>query len=62
MTKEEAESHLKEVIQPDGGLFSLGWYLAWPSAGGKEAATLDGRFTIRDLEAIAQYMRDHAQR
>lgn len=40
-----------------GGLYSLGWYLAYTD--GQEHATLDGTFTARDLEAIALYMREH---
>jgi len=48
------EEHVKDCIQPDGGLFSLGWYLSW-SPGQKEAV-LDGEFTAAALRAIAEHM------
>ena len=48
---------LAGVIQPNGGLYSLGWYLHWNV--GSNTATLDGEFTADDLEAIASHMREH---
>jgi hypothetical protein len=57
LTLEEATAHLKSFVTDDGGLFSLGWYLAWSSD--RKEATLDGRFEADDLEAIAVYMRHH---
>jgi len=47
---------VKAAIQPDGGLFNLGWYLAWTV--GEDTATLDGSFTADDLDAIAAHMRN----
>ena len=46
---------VKEAVQPDGGLFDLGWYLAWSP--GHDTATLDGEFTADDLIAIAEHMK-----
>ena len=46
-----------DVKAVDGGLTSLGWYLAWWP--GNDTATLDGSFTADDLEAIAWWMRNH---
>ena len=57
MTFDEAKTILGDSVRPDGGLFNGGWYLAWPGAEGIESATLDGRFTADELEAIAVYMR-----
>ena len=45
---------VKEAIQTDGGLYDLGWYLAWTP--GEETAVLDGSFTAADLHAIADHM------
>jgi hypothetical protein len=42
------------VIQPDGGLYDLGWYLAWTP--GDKRARLDGEFTAQELRAIADHM------
>lgn len=44
------------AVQPDGGLYNLGWYLGWNV--GSDTATLDGVFTADDLEAIAAHMRE----
>lgn len=55
MTFADACEHLRYVINTDGGLYSLGWYLAWDK--GYSSAILDGEFTSMDLEAIAVYMR-----
>ncbi len=46
---------VKKAIQPDGGLYDLGWYLSWNV--GDDTATLDGIFSADDLEAIAAHMR-----
>lgn len=51
---EEARQHVAEAIQPDGGLFNLGWYLGWTP--GDSEAVLDGRFTADELRAIADHM------
>jgi hypothetical protein len=55
MTYAEATERLKKHIMPDGGLFSLGWYLLWHP--NDPEACLDGDFTADDLLAIAIYMR-----
>jgi membrane-bound inhibitor of C-type lysozyme len=56
MTLDQARKIIKpDVIQPDGSLYSLGWYLAWTR--GASDATLDGIFTADELEAIAVLMR-----
>lgn len=45
---------LESLIQPDGGLYDLGWYVAWDV--GEPKATLDGTFTAAQLRAVADYM------
>jgi len=45
-----------DVITDDGGLYSLGWYLAW--APNDDKATLDGCFNADELEAIAWWMKN----
>lgn len=55
MIYNQAAEHLKDLIQPDGGLYCLGWYTSW-SPGDKQAV-LDAEYTADDLEAIATYMR-----
>lgn len=57
MDEAQARELLEGAISTDGGLHSLGWYLAWNP--GRENATLDGEFTADDLEAIAWWMRNH---
>ena len=49
------EDPLASAYREDGGLYSLGWYLAWSP--GEAYATLDGQFKADDLLAIAQHMR-----
>lgn len=59
MNEEMAIEILREdVIQPDGSLYSGGWYLEWPSLKNHGEAQLDGRFTADELEAIAWWMRN----
>lgn len=58
MNEEKARKILAEWVQPDGTLFCLGHYTAWPAAGGKEHAVLDAEFTADELEAIAWWMRN----
>lgn len=55
--EERARAELLKCAQPDGGLFDLGWYLAWSP--GREDATLDGTFSAYDLRAIADFMLSH---
>lgn len=45
---------VKECVEADGGLYSLGWYLAWSA--GETDARLDGDFTADDLRTIADHM------
>lgn len=45
---------VKLPITKDGGLYDLGWYLAWEH--GDDDAVLDGRFTPADLRAIADHI------
>jgi hypothetical protein len=54
VSPEEAKENVRKTISPDGGLFSLGWYLGWVP--GDEKATLDGEFTAAELRAIADHM------
>lgn len=48
------------VIQKDGSLHDLGWYLAWSI--GADTACLDGSFTAAELRAIAEHMERHGNR
>ena len=57
MDEATARAELGEAIQPDGSLYSLGWYLNWGSDG-SGIAILDGPFTLDQLEAIAWWMRN----
>lgn len=65
MNEQRARELLAEYVQPDGvSLYLLGKYLAWaPSDGdgllGTEGATLDGRFSPDQLEAVAWWMNRH---
>lgn len=54
MTLDEAKNILKDEIQPDGGLFCLGHYMAWSP--GKKDICLDCRFDIEELEAMVVYI------
>jgi hypothetical protein len=49
------EPQLADWIQPDGGLYDAGTFIAWKC--GDRRATLDGEFTADELAAIAAYMR-----
>lgn len=55
MTLEQAKDILKDNIEADGGLDNLGWYLCWEP--GSDVVTLDGEFTLQELEAISLYVR-----
>ena len=58
-----AREILGDWIKPDGGLYALGVYIAWPSAiGAAERACLDGHFTHEELEAVAWWMRNKVVR
>lgn len=54
MNIEEAKKILKDDIQPDGGLYNLGHYMAWSP--GDSNICLDCRFDSRELEAIVVYI------
>jgi hypothetical protein len=58
MSPEDAEKHLTKMgaVSEDGGLYNLGWYLGWSP--GDDEVTLDGKFTVKDLLAIATYIQD----
>ena len=43
-------------IRKDNGLYSNGWYLSWSI--GRKDATLDGVFTVEELEAIVWWMKN----
>lgn len=55
MTLARAKAVLAGYIEEDGGLYSLGAYLAW--APGDDKAMLDGSFDLETLEAIVVYCR-----
>lgn len=44
----------QHMIQTDGSLYDLGWYLSWSA--GDPQAVLDGRFSSGELRAIADHM------
>lgn len=54
MNKEKALEILKDCIKPNGGLYHLGWYMAW-NIDDKDI-TLDGDFTLDELKAVVWYM------
>ncbi len=56
--KKEVIKELGNYIQKDGGLYSLGAYLAWSV--GDDGAVLDGTFSAEELEAIAWWMKNTA--
>jgi len=58
MSEEKVRAILKDYIQPDGGLFSRGHYMAW--APGDKTITLGFEFEIEELEAIAWWIRNTA--
>lgn len=51
---DKVNKEMSEMIQSDGGLYCLGWYVAWTP--GRENATLDAEFTAAELRWIADYM------
>lgn len=52
-----AKEAVSSCALPDGSLHDSGWYLDWSK--GSQQATLDGDFTLEELEAIAAWMREH---
>jgi hypothetical protein len=59
MDENEARKILDKAVE-DRGLYDAAWYLNWNM--GRPDATLDGRFTADELEAIAWWMRNFNQR
>ena len=57
MDSAQATQILQSSVASDGGLYNVGWYLAWSP--GNATATLDGTFTADDLEAIAWWVRQY---
>ena len=60
MTLDEAKALLGDTVQSDGRLYDQGWYCRFTP--GDRTAILDGDFDADDLEAIAIYMRAHAEK
>lgn len=58
MTEERAREIWKDEIQPDGGIYCLGHYIAWTP--GEQKATLDCEFSADELEALVWFMRHSA--
>lgn len=54
MDEQRAREILGGMIQPDGGLYNLGHYIAWTP--GEEDVRLDDRFTVEELEAIVWWV------
>jgi hypothetical protein len=57
MKTKTLDEEMGELIQPDGGLYCLGWYVAWTP--GRDEVTLDAEFTADELRWIADYMDRH---
>jgi len=57
MNEEKVRKILGDAIKVDNSLKDGGWYLWWSP--GDSIATLDGYFSIEDLEAIAWWMKKH---
>ena len=55
MNEEKAREILWDYIQPDGGLYCPGPYVAWTP--GDKTITLDGEFDAEELEAVTWWMR-----
>ncbi len=45
---------IAEIIQRNGGLYCLGWYVAWTPC--EKKVTLDDEFTADQLRDIADHM------
>lgn len=52
---EGLRERLGDLVQPDGGLYSLGHYTAWTP--GHSTVTLDAAFTADELADIAAWMK-----
>lgn len=49
-----AEERVKSWVQPDGGLYGLGAYIAWTP--GDNSVVLDGDFTAEEILAILRHV------
>ena len=58
MDREKAEKILKDCIQPNYGLYNVGWYIDWFLKQPNKVC-LDGNFTMEELEAIVWWMRNN---
>lgn len=58
MTIQEAKEILGDSVQEDGSLYDLSWYLCCNA--GAPDATLDGKFTADELEAISVLMKSNS--
>jgi len=56
VNEDRAREILKNYIEPDSGLYSLGHYMAWTP--GDDIITLDCKFDVEELEAIAWWIRN----
>jgi len=56
MNEELANSALRDEIDEHGNLYALRWYLSWKK--GDRHAVLNGKFSAKDLEAIAWWMQN----
>ena len=54
MDEQKAKAILGDAIGADESLYSLGWYLFWDK--GNDEATLDGKFTLEELQAITWWI------
>lgn len=59
MNEERAREILKDYIQDDGGLQSLGHYMSWTPS--DNTIKLDDDFDPDELEAIVWWMRNAVQ-
>ena len=59
MTYEESIEILKGEITDDGGLYSLGHYMAYMK--GSSEIVLDDTFDLVELEAIVTYMKGNTK-
>lgn len=57
MNEKTAREVLAKVIQPDGSLRSMDWYIDWTP--GHQTVSLDGNFSARALEAVAWWIREN---
>ncbi|HEX8310704.1 MAG TPA: hypothetical protein VF614_05260 [Chthoniobacteraceae bacterium] len=56
MNEQKAKEILGGMIGEDGSLKATGEFISWEP--GESSVTLDGHFTVEELEAIAWWMRN----